>query len=164
MTAFTTSLPNGIVGSVSRSINTAVIDTEQASATVAEQPTAYGLPVLLNTYGKVRIYASGDTDATIGFVARVFPEDSITNSFGSSTPDATRPLSILRKGYMPVLVNVGTPKNGDPVYVRITSNGGNTIIGGIEATADGAHTVLITKAMFTGAKDASGVAEITFGI
>ena len=164
MTAFTTSLPNGIVGSVSRSINTAVIDTEQASATGAEQPSAYGLPVLLNTYGKARIYGSGDSDATIGFVARIFPEDSVTNTYGSATPDPTRPLSIMRKGFMTVMVNVGTPANGGLVYVRITSNGGNTIIGGIEATSDSSHTVLITNAKFTSTKDANGVAEISFGI
>jgi hypothetical protein len=61
-----------------------------------------------------------------------------------------------------VIVNVGTPTAGSPVYVRISANGGNTIVGGFEAAADGAHTVLLTNAkFFTGVIDSNNVAEIS---
>jgi hypothetical protein len=41
------------------------------------------------------------------------------------------------------------PKNGQ-VYVRITANGGNTIIGGIEATSDTTYTLAIANCAFMG--------------
>jgi hypothetical protein len=57
---------------------------------------------------------------------------------------------------------VGTPTAGGNVYIRVVANGGNTIIGGFEATADSTNTILLTNAKWTtGKMDSNKCAEVT---
>ena len=138
MVAFTTSLPNPIVGSITRT-NRSVATTDEMSVTGSEQPQAYGLPVLLNASGKVRAVLAGDTSdgAAYGFIVRSFPHDSTTNAFGATIPDPSMPASILKTGFATVqLDSVGSPINGSPVYVRYSANGANTVVGSVVGDVD----------------------------
>ena len=70
----------------------------------------------------------------------------------------------LERGSITVTINVGTPASQGQVYLRIAPNGAIPagVVGGFEAAADGANTVLLTGVVFrTGAMDANRTAEIT---
>lgn len=62
----------------------------------------------------------------------------------------------MRRGYMSVKTNAGTPAFGGVVYARVASPSGAKVIGGIEAAADGANTVIVANAQFMSAPDANG--------
>lgn len=171
MVAFTTSLPNPIVGSVTRA-NRSLTSTEEISVTGSEQPQAFGVPVLLNSSGKIRQLLSTDTsDADVyGFVVRSFPHDSTSNTFNSEIPAPTLPVSILRSGYVTVQVDVGSPINGSPVYARYATNGALTSIGGIVGNADltaatsGKATLTFTATPALTATTALGLASSSFDL
>jgi len=71
-------------------------------------------------------------------------------------------VDILRQGYITVQNKVGTPALNGQVYVRVVAASPKAI-GDIEATSDSTNNVAI-NAHFTGAADASGNVEISFGI
>jgi hypothetical protein len=73
-------------------------------------------------------------------------------------------VNALNRGAVVVNCNNGTPTAGGAVYVRIKENASviGGVVGGFEAAADGANTVLVPNLQWTnGYVDANGVAEIT---
>ncbi len=70
---------------------------------------------------------------------------------------------LMEEGSTAVKVNVTTGiASQGPVYVRVSANGANTIVGGFEAASDTTYTVLLTGVVWrTGVVDANGCAEIT---
>lgn len=64
-----------------------------------------------------------------------------------------QPVSIMRKGFITVPVQNGTPTVGGTVYVRVTASSGNTYlpIGGIETAADEGKCVAIKATFESGA-------------
>ena len=71
---------------------------------------------------------------------------------------------VILRGSVTVLITVGTPQAGNPVYIRIALNGAIPagVVGDLEAAADGGNTVELTGVVFrTGVQDANGVTEIT---
>lgn len=153
-------MPYGIPGDVTRRQH-ALIEPHIFGATPFP---GYGLPVKLSS-GKVIPMGAGDaTQVPFGFLARPYPTQGANASdpVGTSVPPTSGQADVMRRGYMNVKCNVGAPALGGTVYMRITANGGNTIIGGIEATADGGNTITLTGVQFNGSADANGNVEIAF--
>jgi len=162
--AFQFRMPAGIPGAVTRA-SLATIEPQQLDTT--NYPTSYGVPVVIDgTSHNVRYAKTGDVVANIyGMYVRTFPSGgNATDGLGVSTPPVAGICNVMKRGYMNVKVNVGTAVKNGAVYVRITANGGNTIIGGIEATADSTNTLALANAYFTGPADANGMCEIGFNI
>jgi hypothetical protein len=160
MPAFLYSIPNAIAGAMTRGEGT----VEPNILASADQPTAYGLPVAIES-GKIRAIKSGDDASDVfGFLVRPFPTTSLSDDFGGGTPPTKGIVSIVKRGYLGVQVNAGTPAKGGAVYVRVANASGAKVIGGVEAAADSTNTVALTNAYFTGATDISGVAEVAYNL
>jgi hypothetical protein len=137
-------------------------------------PISFGQAVVINpatnTYQSVADFIAGGGTFTAALFAGVAVEEvSTTGSYpyseagsvGSYNPgDRAEALNF---GTITIAVNAaGTPQSQSPVYVRVSANGANTIIGGFEAASDTTHTVELTGVVFsTGSLDANGNAEIT---
>jgi hypothetical protein len=160
--AYTYRMPVGVPGDVTRPSQSTI----EAHAYGATPFTAYGLPVKLSA-GKVIPMGAGDAaQQPLGFLARPFPTQGANASdpLGTAVPPTSGVANLLKRGYITVKNNVGTPALNGVVYMRVTANGGNTIIGGIEATSDGGNTIALAGCTFNGAADADGNVEIAFNI
>lgn len=103
--------------------------------------------------------AAGDVTATgVGFtkhdVARSRPA-------GGSDFDAKEGVTVMREGRMWVLSETAATY-GQPCFVRITANGGNTQLGKVRADADTATATQLVGARFVRAIAAAGLVEIEF--
>jgi hypothetical protein len=160
--AFTYRMPAGIPGAVNRA-STATVEAQQLDTT--NYPTVYGVPIVIDAASHNARYAKTGDASIYGMYVRPYPTGgSATDGLGTSTPPTSGIVSVLKRGYMTVKLNVGTAVNNGQVYVRITANGGNTIIGGIEATSDTTYTLAIANCAFMGPADASGNVEIAYNI
>jgi hypothetical protein len=99
-----------------------------------------------------------------GLLVRPYPTVSSQDPLGTSTPPVSGMADVLRRGYMTVKVNAGTPSLGSQVYVRVAAAAAGKPIGGIEAAADSTNTIAVAGATFMNAGDASGNVEIAFNI
>lgn len=156
-------MPSGIPGDISR----------QSQATVEPQIFDPALPFPgYGLFGKLAAgkfvpIASGDTAAVIyGLLVRPYPTTGGAGSepLGTATPPTKGVCDVLRRGYMTVKNNAGTPALGGTVYVRVAAAAAGKPIGGIEAAADGTNTVAVTGAIFMNGGDANGNVEIAFNI
>jgi len=155
-------MPYGIPGDVTRREHS-TIESQLFGATAF---SAYGLPAKFSS-GKIVPMGAGDAGTDLrGFLVRPYPITGANASdpLGTSVPPTAGAADLMKRGYMTVKCNVGTPALDGTVYMRITANGGNTIIGGIEATADGANTITLPTTKFAGPADANGNVEIAFNI
>jgi len=155
-------MPYGVQGDLSRR-DAATIEPHVLGSTAF---TAYGLPCKVSS-GKVIPMGAGDaTQNTFGFLARPFPTQGANASdpLGTSVPPTSGLGDVLKRGYIFVKCNVGTPALGGTVYMRVTANGGNTIIGGIEATADSTNTITLSNCKFKGPADSNGIVELAINI
>ena len=162
MVAFLYRMGHGVAGDISRQ-SQADIEPHVLGATPFP---GYGLFVKIVS-GKAVPEGAGDAaGAKYGLLVRPYP----TQGANASDPLATAvpPLSgmadVIRRGYMLVKSNAGVPAHGGAVYIRVANPVGGKPIGGIEAVADGANTILVNNAIFMGAADANGIAEIAFNI
>lgn len=154
-------MPSGIPGDVSRpsqsTIEPGVFDSANTFA-------SYGIPVK-KVSGKIRPVASGDAASVIiGLLVRPYPTASSQDPIGTSTPPTSGMGDVLRRGYMTVKNNAGTPADGGTVYVRVAAAAAGKPIGGIEAASDSTNTVVMAGAVFKNAGDANGNVEIEFNI
>jgi len=154
-------MPSGIPGDVSRpsqaTIESGFFDSSFPFA-------SYGIPVK-KVGGKIRPVASGDAATVIiGLLVRPYPTGASQDPLGTSTPPTSGVGNVMRRGYMTVQCNAGTPADGGTVYVRVAAASGAKVIGGIEAAADGTNTVVMAGAAFRNAGDASGNVEIEFNL
>ena len=71
---------------------------------------------------------------------------------------------VFMRGAINVKCNVGTPKLGGDVYIRVTANEGvpTGVVGGFEAQADAtaANTVKLANCQWAGPADTNGIAEL----
>lgn len=157
-------MAQGVPGDVSR----------PSVATIESQPygaTAFGI------YGQAVQLASGlaiPVNATglfvYGFLVRPFPTTGVNASdpLGTSVPPTSGVASIMRRGYMTVYCQLGTPAPGATVYIRFQAAAGQQILGGVEAgtTANNYAMNAATTgiAQFMSAADANGMVEIGFNI
>lgn len=149
------------------------ISSKQVLTTTAN-PIQFGQAVVINTatnsYQSVADFINGGGTFTAALFAGIAVEEVKTSGSFPSTPGVSVVGSYPQGDYADVLnfgsiivpVNNGTPASQGTVYVRVSANGANTIIGGIEATSDTTHTVALTGVVFTtGSMDSSNSAEIT---
>lgn len=163
----TTSMPLGVPGDLSRDVREATVEPYYNSTTV---PVAgFGLPVKLGAQASSATgIVGGDVAGSIlGFSVREYPSQPGGNmanlAAGAGVPMAGA-IGILKKGYIVVKCNNGTPVKEGPVYVRISAPSGAKVVGGIEATADGANTITVANCAFMGPADADGNAEIRYNV
>jgi hypothetical protein len=168
--AYTTRMPAGFVGLISRDIQAQVVESELLDST--NTPAAYGVPVK-TTSGKLRGFVSGDTASVIsGFLVRGYPRaGSMTSpvyAYGSQTPVAGELAARMRRGYLMVTCAYGTPTVDGTVYVRVTASGGvrtGGAVGDLEATADSTYNAAVTGARWTGSLSSDGTtAEIAYNM
>jgi hypothetical protein len=137
-------------------------------------PISFGQVVVINpatnTYQSVADFIAGGGTFTAALFAGIAVEEVLTTGGYPYSPDAGvtgaynpgNQCEAINFGTVSVPVNAGTPQSQGTVYVRISANGANTIVGGIEAASDTTHTVALTGVVFsTGVKDANSNAEIT---
>lgn len=165
-TVFLKSMPFGSPGVRSRP-NEQTCEPQLVSKTLP--PLLYGAPVKM-VAGFATAIAASDTAAVIyGFLVRPWPNQDTTwgptaTAFGLATPPSFGSCDILKRGYLLVQVGAGTAAAQGVVYMRIATPAAGKPIGGIEAVADGANTVVVANAIFMTAADASGVAEIAYNL
>lgn len=172
---FTYRMPAGIPGEVSRAFPYGCTIQPQIQHPTTPV-TQYGQVCLIDPAG-IRPIAAGDTSAPaygLGFSVRPYPSPDYSSiqpsyagsanvGFGAGAPPAAGIVDQLRRGYMTVKCNVGTPAKGGAVYVYYGVSTGSHVQAGIEAGA-GANLWAIPGAYFTGAQDANGNVEIEFKI
>lgn len=147
-----TSMPRGYAGQVTRGFYTNVIEAKDndTSAPVVD----FGTPVKISDSKESVTPCTAESDVVYGFAVRVYGQANVVpGASGQQSLKETAVISVLRKGYVAVKVEGGEPKFGDKVYL--------TASGAITATA-GATPV--ANAIFMGATDADGIAEISFNI
>jgi hypothetical protein len=164
--AFIYRMPGGIAGDVTRREHATIVPEIMDATTPV---TLYGVPVKLVT-GKVKPIASGDTLSSVayGLLVRPFPgQVAASEAIGAGTPSIVQPADILKRGYMTVVCNLGTPAKNGIVYVRKTAHDTDTTaypIGGIEAAADSSKCEALPGGFFVGTGDADGNVEIAYNI
>lgn len=162
MTAYLYRMPAGIPGNISRpNVATTVLPIQLS---IAAAFASYGIPLAVESgTQRARPITAGDTAASVfGMLVRPFPYTGGTVLGVSAPPSTGGTFDSMTKGFMSVKVNGATvPVKGGLVYVR-TAAGTGTIIGGIEAAADGGNTFVMTNAYFTGGVDSTGNSEISY--
>jgi hypothetical protein len=172
-----TTLNNGFLGNVSR-IGKRTITARQVLSTSALGPK-FGDPMVIvpdatgGTYQSVADFITAGGTFTAALFAGVAVREVKTNisfiameTIGSGQIGSYAPGEIaeaLEEGSITIKVNVttGIVSQGQ-VFVRVSANGANTIVGGFESAGDTTHTVALTGVVWrTGVVDANGVAEIT---
>lgn len=156
------SLNLGYPGNISRSAD-AIIDNRVVKPTDTENIN-FGDPVVLNDDNTYSKFGATGTAATFGGIAvrEVKQSTDYFSAQGFYVPG--QPCDVATRGTLTVVCNVGTPKAGGAVYVRIATNASipDGVIGGFEAAADGANTIEIPNLKWTtGRLDANKVAEVT---
>jgi hypothetical protein len=127
----------------------------------------YGEPVKM-VDGEVRPITTGDDVTDIyGFGCRPYPvQTSSSEALGTATPPTNLHFDVLRRGYMTVKVQDGTPEKNGAVYVRTVAASDPTAqpIGGLECGLDGGDCFEITNAKFMGEADSDGNVEISYNL
>ena len=115
----------------------------------------------------VSTFAPGGTAPPAGIVIHTHAADTI--GLQTETSDIVfkqgASLSLLTKGIIYVTLDASlTIVQGDPVYCRYSSNGGNTQLGAFSNASDGGHNTLIRGAYFVESAASGVVAAISFDI
>jgi len=157
--AFVYGTPAGVVGSVSRPLET-FVDT----VTIDSSFTNYGEFGSFDATTGVFKNVSGSTTAVDGLLVRSVPNitGTLAAQFNQTVPNAVYVQGRMTRGYAKVLCTVGTPVRGGVVYVRVVADTGKAI-GDIEATVDAtpAHQIVVANAEWAvNGKDASNIAEL----
>lgn len=163
--AFLYRMPAGIAGDVSRKGQATIEPQIQDSTTPVEY---YGVPVKLES-GKIKPIENGDLASDVyGFSVRPYPTQSDVNeALAAGTPPVNQPIDIMRRGYMTVKVQNGTPAKNGQVYVRVANEDTSLglLYGGLECAAGSpADCVAITGAYFMGTGDDDGNVEISYNL
>lgn len=149
--------PYGYPGSFAREAD-CIIRTRPVKAATAD--INFGDAVVLDSTGTWVKFGATNVAADFAGVAIREVKQAQTYPATGFAYKAGQAADVLQRGSISVVVNVGTPTAGGAVYIRVAANGGNTIIGGFEAAADGANTVTLTGVKWAGGKDANNVAEL----
>lgn len=159
MTAYLYRMPVGIAGAISRPQD---LTTEPVILSPTAQFAAYGLPGKFDGDAFVPLTSKDTAASIVGFLVRPYPTTSAADFARQVNAGGSQQGDSLKRGYM--TVNVGgdataITKNA-PVYCALAG-------GAITATApaEGSATIVaIPNAVFTGAGDADGNAEISYKI
>jgi hypothetical protein len=164
----------GFAGDVSR---THPVDINAEVADSTYPPTLAGQAVILSTTYGVRHAVAADAETAIniyGITVRTFPFQQAQTSASSYTGNtnfgeagftagiAGGPVDVMRRGYMMVYCNSGTPVKGGKVWVN--TQGTSATVGNFEAGVSDANGFLVNNAVWNSGADADGIAEIAFNI
>lgn len=154
-------MSHGYAGSYARQPDM-IVNTRPAGGSV---PIAFGTPLKYDANGAVIPMGAAATAAEfVGVAAREIKSSLayLEQSLGQYAPG--EPVPVFQRGAISVKCNVGTPKLGGDVYVRVTANASvpTGIVGGFEAVADAtaANTVKLTNCQWAGPADVNGIAEL----
>lgn len=157
-------MPVGIPGAISRPQD---LTTEPVILDSTKTFSSYGLVGKDSADGKfIPLVAADIADLITGLYVRPYPT--------TSTPDMVRQIGtgknftgdVMKRGYMTVNIG-GTAVNvikGAPVYVRNANPTDASPLGAILGAEVADETVVLPNAVFTGAGDADGNAEIAYNI
>lgn len=173
MVAFTYRMPSGIAGAYNRMGQGATIEAGLLLA--GSLPLSYGVPVAVDpTTGKYRAIGAGDTAALVaGVIVRPYPTVNYgslvagADPLGAVAPSGAGFHNIMRRGYCMILQGniAAAAAKGGLVYVRIAAAAAGKPLGGFEAAADGANTVVMPNTwFFMGPADSLGNCEIGVNI
>jgi hypothetical protein len=165
MVAFLYRMGSGIPGDITRQ---SIATVEPVPKDPATPFAGFGLFGKISGTGKFVPVGAGDVAASIyGLFVRPFPTQGANASdpLGTSVPSTLGIADVLRRGYANVVVNgAAAPAMGGTVYIRVATPAAGKPIGGIEAAADGANTIVVPTASFMSAADANGNVEIAYNI
>lgn len=167
---YTYRMPAGIPGRVNREWEHTGEPNQLDNTT---PPAFYGDACKMGSNGRIQALAAGDVSAAIyGLVEAAFPGapgptyGASTQLLGNQAPAAGSRCSVMKRGYMTVLIQGATAAaKGGPVYIRLAGTiptGGR--LGGFEAAADSTNTILLTNAYWMGAADGSGNCELAYNL
>ena len=157
-------MPSGIPGDVSRPSQSTI---ESVLLDSANPFVGFGLFGKIVSGKFIPVGAGDAATAVYGLYVRPFPTTggAASDPLGTSTPPQGAGIgNALRRGYMTVKNNAGTPAMNGQVYVRVAAAAAGKPIGVIEAAADSNNTIAITGAIFLSAADAAGNVEIAYNI
>jgi hypothetical protein len=138
-------MPYGVAGDVTRPSNSTIEPQVLDSASAFP---GYGLFGKISSAKFVPIGAADVATAIRGLLVRPFPTQGANASdpLGTAVPSTTGIANVLRRGWMAVKSNAGTPAIDGAVYIRVGNASGGKPIGGIEATAE----VVVAGGVITG--------------
>lgn len=159
MVAFLTRMPAGIAGSITRpwesTIEPGVLYRSTDALGAGFVPTEYGCAVVLDATAKrYRLPNAGDAAADIaGFLVRPYPGGTpqYSGSLGITPVDGAHVIDVMKRGYVNTILRFGTAAKQGLVYVRLDTPGSGKVIGGVEASSDTTHSVVLdSKSRFMG--------------
>ncbi len=161
MVAYVTRMPQGVPGDISRQ-SLASVETQIKNPSLTFP--SYGVPGKIVSGKFVPVATASDGGLVYGFLVRPFPTQgaNATDPLGTGVPATTGAADVMRRGYMTVKNNAGTPALDGQVYVRVANAVTGQPIGGIEAAADGGNCEAVPDAKFMSAADAAGNVEISY--
>lgn len=152
-------MPHGYAGSYARQPDM-IVNTRPAAGDIA-----FGAPLEYNASGAVAAMGAGSTAAQFAGVASrevksalsYLEQDAGSYAKGEAVP-------VFMRGAINVKCNVGTPKLGGDVYVRVTASDTvpTGVVGGFEAVSDATadRTIKLPNCQWAGPADANGIAEL----
>ena len=148
---------HGYAGSYARQPDM-IANTHPAGAVVA-----FGAALQYDANGAVVPMGAGSTaENFVGVASREVKSalNYLDQDVGSYAQSEAVP--VFMRGAINVKCNVGVPKLGGAVYVRVAANESipTGVVGGFEAAADGDNTVELTNCQWAGAADVNGIAEL----
>lgn len=153
-------LNNGYAGTVSRTADCVIQNRIAKGADIA-----FGQAVILNDDNTFSIVGADTTAAKIaGIAVREVIQANAFNPQSNPNYVANMPCDVLVRGQCTVKCKRGTPKAGDPVYVRIKLNETyqDSLVGDFEAADDADNVIAVPNIEWTtGILDANKVAEVT---
>lgn len=172
MVAYLYRMPAGIPGDPSRMADLVVEPGTIAHTGQTGSPTQFGIPVVIDATSKlIRGIVAADTVSApvpgpYGFLVRSYPTGASQDPLGVSTPIVTQGAAcdVMRRGYMTVKCQFGTPAKGVPVYVWKSASAGQHVQGMVEATDPSTDGFAIPNCIFMGPADADGNVEIAFKV
>ena len=153
-------LNNGYAGTVSRTADCVIQNRIAKGADIA-----FGQAVILNNDNTFSLVGSETSAAQIaGIAVREVIQANVFNPQSNPNYVAEMPCDVLVRGQCTVTCKRGTPKAGDPVYVRIKLNNNykDSFVGDFEAANDAGNSIQVPNIEWTtGILDANKVAEVT---
>lgn len=154
-------MPHGYAGSYARQPDM-IVSTRPAGG-AGQIP--FGTALKYDAQGRVVPMGAGDAaGAFVGVAAREVKSalNYLEQGVGAYAPGEAVP--VFQRGCINVKCNVGAPKLGGDVYIRVAASETvpTGVVGGFEAVADAtaANTVKLAGCRWAGPADANGVAEL----
>lgn len=172
MVALISQIPFGRPGQLSRGVHDQTVLPYTIDLTNKSVWLSYemGMPVKRSAADPQKIlpFSGGETEADLlGFLVSAYPGDAVDMNSQAKEAVSLRSIvkDVLRRGFILARLQNKTPAiGGGQVYIRTGGATDELRVGGIEAAADAANTLLISTARFSGSPDANGIVGLEFNI